>query len=74
MNNLKLNLIEHWYSKNRTDSDLAKALNVDQSLVSKWLSGTVAPTLERKIQIAKTIGIDSRFIFPETTKAETSHG
>jgi len=62
---LKLSLIEHWYTKGKNDSDLAKALEVDQSLVSKWVSGAVEPPLDRKIQIAKIIGIDSRFIFPE---------
>jgi transcriptional regulator with XRE-family HTH domain len=65
MNNLKVFLIEHWYSRNRTDSDLAKALGVDHSLVSKWICEVVEPPLDRKIQIAKVLGIDSRLIWPE---------
>ena len=53
MNNLKLFLIENWNVKmNRTDADLAKALGVDHTLVSKWINGAVQPPLERKIQIA----------------------
>ena len=68
MNSLKVFLIEHWYSKNRTDTDFAKTLGVDQSLVSNWINGAVVPSLERKIQISKTLGIDSRLVFPEGTK------
>ena len=65
MNNLKIFLIEHWYPQDKTDSDLAKILNVDYTLVSKWLCGVVEPPLDRKIQIAKVLGVDSRLIFPE---------
>lgn len=49
----------------RTDSDLARALEVDQSMVSKWITGAKEPPLERKIAIARAIGVDSRQIFPE---------
>ena len=72
MNNLKLFLIEYWYPKNRTDSDLAKSIGVDQSLISKWLSGTTEPPLERKIQMAKVLGVDSRMLFPENNKRRVS--
>lgn len=65
MNNLKLFLIEHWYGENRNDADLARALGVDHTLVSKWLCGVVEIPLERKIRIAKILGVDSRLIFPE---------
>ncbi len=65
MTNLKSFLIEFWYSRGKTDSDLARAMGVDQSLVSKWITGTREPPLERKIQIAREIGVDSRQIFPE---------
>jgi len=66
MTNLKLMLIEYWYPKDRTDTDLAKAAGVDQSLVSRWISGKAEPTLDRKIKLAKVIGVDSRLIFPES--------
>lgn len=69
-NNLKIFLIEHWYPQNRTDSDLAKALGVDHTLVSKWLCGVVDPPIERKIQISKVLGVDSRLIFPEEDKKD----
>jgi len=65
MNNLKIFLIREWYPKNRTDSDLAKTLNVDQTLISKWLNGVIEPPLERKIELAKALGVDSRLLFPE---------
>lgn len=65
MTTLKIFLIEWWYSRGRNDSDLARSLGVDHSLVSRWVSGKEEPTLERKIQIAKTIGVDSRLVFPE---------
>jgi len=68
MNNLKLFLIEYWYPKNRTDGDLAKLIGVDQSLISKWLAGTTEPPLERKIQLAKALGVDSRMLFPEVNQ------
>lgn len=71
MNNLKLFLIEYWYPKNRTDGDLAEMMSVDKSLISKWLSGTAEPPLERKIQLAKALGIDSRMIFPETKQKDS---
>lgn len=65
MNNLKVFMIEHWYIRDKTDSDLARALGVDYSLVSKWLNDVIEPPIERKIQIAKVIGVDSRLIWPE---------
>ena len=63
MTELKRFLILNWYPQNRTDSDLAKALGVDQTLISKWANGVLEPPIERKIQIAKVLGIDSRLIF-----------
>lgn len=66
MNNLKIFLIENWYPRNRTDSDLAESLGVDGSLVSKWLSGAIDPPIERKIQLARALGVDSRMLFPES--------
>jgi len=68
MNNLKLFLIEHWYPTDRTDADLAKTLGVDHTLVSKWLNNVVEPPIERKIQIAKILDVDSRLLFPEEKK------
>jgi len=65
MTNLKLFLIEYWYPRGKNDADLAKALSVDHSMVSKWINGAAEPTIDRKISISKVIGIDSRLIFPE---------
>lgn len=65
MTDLKRFLIVNWYSQKKTDSDLAKALDVNKTLVSKWLSGAAEPPLERKVQIAKVLGVDSRLIFSE---------
>ena len=70
MNNLKLNLIEHWYPQGRNDADFAKALGVDHTLVSKWINGVVEPPIKRKIQIARTLGVDSRILFPEIREAQ----
>jgi len=65
MQNLKIFLIEHWYPRNKNDSDFAKTLGVDHTLVSKWINGVVEPSIERKIQIARTLDVDSRLLFPE---------
>ena len=65
MTNLKVILIEHWYSNGRTDSDLARAIQVDQSLVSRWVAGISVPPIERRIQIANAIGVDSALIFSD---------
>lgn len=65
MNDLKRFLILNWYPNKKTDGDFAKALGIDNSLVSKWLNGAIEIPLERKIQISKVLGIDSRIIFPE---------
>lgn len=64
-NYLKVFLIEHWYSRGKNNSDLARILEVDPSLVSKWLSGVAEPTFEKKIAIARALLVDSRIIFPE---------
>lgn len=64
MTDLKRYLITSWYPFNKNDADLAKLLEVDESLVCKWLNGIIEPTIERKIQIAKALKIDSRLIFP----------
>ncbi len=65
MTDLKRYLVLNWYPYKKTDSDLAKALEVDQGLVSKWVNGVVDPPLERKIKIAKVLGVDSRLIFAD---------
>lgn len=65
VSNLKLFLIEHWYSQNRTDADLARRLEVSHAAVSQWINGEEEPTLARKIQIAKALMVDSRMIWPE---------
>jgi len=68
VNDLKRFLILNWYPDKKTDSDLAKALGVDHSLISKWLNGVVEIPLERKIEISKLLGVDSRLIFLEEDK------
>lgn len=65
MTDLKRYLIVNWYPQGRTDLDLARAMNVDQSLISKWLSGAQEPPIDRKVQIAKVLGVDSRLIFSD---------
>ena len=65
MTDLKRYLIVSWYSQGKLDVDLARALEIDQSLLSKWLSGVLEPPIERKIQVAKALGVDSRLIWPE---------
>ena len=64
MTDLKRYLMTNWYPLNKNDADLAKLLEVDESLVCKWLNGVIEPTIERKIQIANALKIDSRLIFP----------
>lgn len=68
MTDLKRFLILNWYPQDKNDSDFAEALGIDQALVSKWATGAIEPPLERKIQISKILGIDSRLIFPEEDK------
>jgi transcriptional regulator with XRE-family HTH domain len=63
MNDLKRFLITSWYPHGKNDGDLAKLLKVDQSLLSKWLNDVIQPSIERKIQIAQALGVDSRLIF-----------
>lgn len=65
MTDLKRFLIVNWYPQRKLDVDLARALEIDQSLLSKWLSGALEPPIERKIQIAKVLGVDSRLIFSD---------
>ena len=69
MTDLKRYLIVNWYPQRKLDVDLARALEIDQSLLSQWLSGTREPPIERKIQIAKVLGADSRLIFPDQNEA-----
>lgn len=68
MNDLKRFLILNWYPNKKTDADLAKALGVDHTLVSKWLNEVVEIPLERKIQISKILEVDSRIVFPEKSE------
>jgi transcriptional regulator with XRE-family HTH domain len=68
MTDLKRFLILSWYPQGKNDSDFAEALGVDQALVSKWATGAIAPPLERKIQISKVLGVDSRLIFSEENR------
>jgi len=70
MNNLKIFLIEKWYARKKTDADLAIELDCDPSLVSKWVCGAIEPTFERKLQISRVLGLDSRVVFPEEKKGE----
>ncbi|MCG2713757.1 MAG: helix-turn-helix domain-containing protein [Candidatus Omnitrophica bacterium] len=68
MTDLKRFLIVNWYPNKITDSDLARALEIDASLLSKWLNGSLEPPIERKIQVAKILGVDSRLIFSDQSE------
>lgn len=68
MTNLKMFLIEHWYPEGKTDSDIARLMSVDKALICRWVNGKSEPSLERKLQIAKILGVDSRLIFPDKEK------
>jgi len=70
MTNLKLMLIEHWYAIGRTDSDLAKAVGIDSSLISRYINGNREPPFKRKLLICKALRIDSRIVFPEDSKSK----
>ena len=74
MTDLKRFLILTWYPQNKTDSDFAEALGVDQALVSKWATGAIEPPLERKIQMANVLGVDSRLIFTEVNSNKHKTG
>lgn len=73
MTNFKMYLIEWWYPKGNTDSDLARALGVEKTSVCRWVNGEREPSLERKIAIGRVLGVDSRLIFPEKGKGEKRH-
>lgn len=42
---------------------LAETVKVDQSLVSQWEHGIVAPTVERQLSIARALGVAPRVLF-----------
>ncbi len=46
-----------------SQEELALALSVKQSTVSRWESGDAAPTLENQIAIARALHIDARVLF-----------
>lgn len=46
-----------------TQAELAKAVGVDQSAVSGWESGRIAPTVDRQLAIAIALRIDARVLF-----------
>ncbi len=46
-----------------SQEDLAAAVNVKQSTVSKWESGEIAPTPDRQLAIARALRIDARVLF-----------
>jgi len=68
---LRVILTEHWYPKKRNDMDLARALSVSHSAVSRWISGEREPSDYMKIRIGEVLGKDSRIIFPDIKKQRT---
>lgn len=46
-----------------SQEDLAAAINVKQSTVSRWESGDAAPSLDRQLAIARVLRIDARVLF-----------
>jgi transcriptional regulator with XRE-family HTH domain len=46
-----------------SQEELAAALGVKQSTVSRWESGDAAPTLENQLAIARVLRIDARVLF-----------
>lgn len=46
-----------------TQQQLALATDVDQSAVSGWESGRMAPTVDRQLAIANALRIDARVLF-----------
>jgi transcriptional regulator with XRE-family HTH domain len=58
--------------KGLSQQRLASAIGVDQSLVSYWEHGAVAPTVERQLAIARALGIAPRAL-PMAPKSTTLH-
>ena len=50
-------------SKQWTQSDLAKEVFVDKSVISRVCNGIHIPTLELRLKIAKALGVDSSLIW-----------
>lgn len=47
-----------------TQKQLAEILNVEQQSVSYWESGVWAPRDDKKLEIAKVLNQEVRFLFP----------
>ena len=46
-----------------SQEELAAAINVKQSTVSRWETGDAAPTLDRQLAIARVLRCDARVLF-----------
>lgn len=46
-----------------TQEELAAAVSVKQSTVSKWEAGELAPTPDRQLAIARALHCDARVLF-----------
>jgi transcriptional regulator with XRE-family HTH domain len=48
----------------RTHQDLADALGVSQSTVTRWIAGLWGPSDRHKLQIARLLNCEVRVLFP----------
>ena len=55
---------------NMTQVQLAGALGVTQQLVSKWERGLIAPRDDRRIQLARVLGVRAGDLFAYDTNGE----
>lgn len=52
-----------------SQAELAAALGIHQSAVSRWEKGITAPTIENQLAIARVLGSDARILFAYPTAA-----
>lgn len=57
MKNFKLNLKDVRSRKKLKQSDIAEILNIPQQRISEYETGTITPSLERLIELAKLLDV-----------------